>query len=216
MVIFTVIFGHFVKIPADGLPYPIFAYAALIPWTYFARTVERSGNSIVGNSGLIKKVYFPRLVIPISAALAGLLDFSISFVVLFGMMGWYGFLPTWGALLIPLFLLLILLTALSVSLWLTALNARYRDVSYVIPFLTQLWMYASPVVYPVSIVPEQWRFIYCLNPMVGIIEGFRWALLGSRSPDFILMGISTTVVLMFLLAGIIYFKRMERTFADIL
>jgi len=216
MVIFTVIFGKFAKMPSDGLPYPIFAYVALIPWTYFARSIERGGHSLVGEAGLVKKVYFPRLVLPISATIGGLLDFIISFGVLLGMMAWYGFSPNWGMLALPLFLLLTLITALSVSLWLSPLNTRYRDIGYVIPFLTQVWMYASPVVYPVSVVPERWRLLYSLNPMTGVIEGFRWALLGKKSPDFIIMALSTTAVLFIFLAGLVYFKRTERTFADIL
>ena len=216
MVIFTVIFGKFARMPSDGLPYPIFAYTALIPWTYFARSIERGGHSLVGEAGLVKKVYFPRLVLPISATIGGLLDFIMSFVVLLGMMAWYGFRPNWGMLALPLFLLLILVTALSVSLWLSSLNTRYRDIGYVIPFLTQVWMYASPVVYPVSVVPERWRLLYSLNPMTGVIEGFRWALLGKKSPDFIIMALSMTAVLFIFLAGLVYFKRTERTFADIL
>ena len=216
MVIFTVIFGKFARMPSDGLPYPVFAYVALIPWTYFARSIERSGNSLVGETGLVKKVYFPRLILPISATIAGLLDFIISFVVLLGMMAWYGFSPTWGILTLPFFLLLILFTAVSVSLWLSSLNTRYRDISYVIPFLTQVWMYASPVVYPVSVVPERWRLLYSLNPMAGVIEGFRWSLLGKKSPDFIIMALSATAVLFIFLTGLVYFKRTERTFADIL
>ena len=216
MVIFTVIFGKFARMPSDGLPYPIFAYTALIPWTYFARSIERGGHSLVGEAGLVKKVYFPRLVLPISATIGGLLDFIISFGVLLGMMAWYGFRPNWGMLALPLFLLLILITALSVSLWLSSLNTRYRDIGYVIPFLTQVWMYASPVVYPVSVVPERWRLLYSLNPMTGVIEGFRWALLGKKSPDFIIMALSMTAVLFIFLAGLVYFKRTERTFADIL
>ena len=216
MVIFTVIFGKFARMPSDGLPYPIFAYTALIPWTYFARSIERGGHSLVGEAGLVKKVYFPRLVLPISATIGGFLDFIISFGVLFGMMAWYGFRPNWGMLALPLFLVLILVTALSVSLWLSSLNTRYRDIGYVIPFLTQVWMYASPVVYPVSVVPERWRLLYSLNPMTGVIEGFRWALLGKKSPDFIIMALSMTAVLFIFLAGLVYFKRTERTFADIL
>ena len=216
VVIFTVIFGKFAKMPSDGLPYPIFAYAAIIPWTYFARSVERGGNSLVSEGNLIKKIYFPRLIIPISSTMAGLLDFLISFGVLLGMMGWYGFVPTWNVLILPLFLLFILLTALSVSLWLSALNTKYRDISYVIPFLTQFWMYASPVVYPVSVVPERWRLLYSLNPMVGVIEGFRWALLGKKGPDLTVMAVSAVVVLFIFLGGLVYFKRSERTFADIL
>ena len=216
MVVFTVIFSKIARMPSDGLPYPLFAYAALLPWTYFAKSVERSGGSLVSEGNLIKKIYFPRLIIPISSTMAGLLDFLISFGVLLGMMGWYGFVPTWNVLILPLFLLLILLTALSVSLWLSSLNTKYRDISYVVPFLTQFWMYASPVVYPVSVVPERWRLLYSLNPMVGVIEGFRWALLGKKSPDLMIMAVSVVAVLFVFFAGIVYFKRMERSFADIL
>ena len=216
MVIVTVIFGKFAKMPSDGLPYPIFAYAAIIPWTYFAKSVERSGNSLVGEASLVKKVYFPRLILPISATIAGLLDFIISFVVLLGMMAWYGFAPDWGTLALPFFLLLVLITALSASLWLSSMNARYRDIGYVIPFLMQVWMYASPVVYPVSIVPKRWQLLYSLNPMTGIIEGFRWALLKDTRPDFIIMALSTTAVLFIFFTGLVYFKRTERTVADIL
>jgi lipopolysaccharide transport system permease protein len=216
MVIFTVIFGKFAKIPSDGLPYPIFAYTALLPWTYFAQAISRSGASLVSNAHLISKVYFPRLVVPISAAVAPLVDFAISFVFLLGMMIWYGAAPTWGILALPFFLLLALFTALAVALWLSALNVKYRDIGHTIPFLVQFWMYASPVAYPVSLVPEQWRLLYSLNPMAGVIEGFRWALLGKESPDLGVMAVSVVVVLLLLLGGLVYFKQMERTFADVI
>ncbi len=215
MVIFTIVFGNFARIPSDGLPYPIFAYTALLPWTYFAQAISRSGLSLVGSANLITKVYFPRLIMPISAAVAPLVDFAIAFVILLGLMVWFSIAPTWGVLALPLFILLALFTALSVSLWLSALNVKYRDVGYTIPFVVQFWMYASPVVYPVSLVPEKWRLLYSLNPMAGVIEGFRWALLGKESPDFAVMAVSAAVVVMLLFGGVVYFKRMERTFADV-
>jgi len=215
MVIFTVIFGAFAQIPSDGLPYPLFAYTALLPWTYFAQAVGQSGVSVVNDSDLIKKVYFPRLIVPIAAAVAPLVDFAIAFVLLIGLMVWFGIAPTLGIVVLPLFLLLALVTALTVSLFLSALNVRYRDVRHAIPFFIQFWMYASPVVYSVSLIPEQWRLLYSLNPMVGVIEGFRWALLGKASPDFEVMAMSAAVVLVLFFGGIVYFKRMERTFADI-
>jgi lipopolysaccharide transport system permease protein len=216
MAIFTVIFGNFAKIPSDGLPYPVFAYTALLPWTYFAQAIGRSGSSLVGDTSLIKKVYFPRLIIPISAAIAPLVDFAVAFTLLLAMMGWYGIAPTWGLTALPFFLLQALATVLAVSLFLSALNVRYRDVGHAIPFLIQFWMYASPVAYPVSLVPSKWRPLYSVNPMVGIIEGFRWALLGKGSPDFRAMAVSAIVVLGLLVGGLVYFKRMERTFADVI
>lgn len=216
MVIFTVIFGTFAKIPSDGLPYPIFAFTALLPWHFFSQAISNSGSSLVSSANLIKKVYFPRLIVPIAAALAPLVDFAIAFVMLLSMMVWFGIPPTWGLLALPLFLLLALMTALAVSFFLSALNVKYRDVRHTIPFLVQFWMYASPVAYPVSLVPEKWRLLYGLNPMVGVIDGFRWALLGKVRPDFGLMAVSTAVVLALLLGGIVYFKRMERTFADVI
>ncbi len=216
MVIFTLVFGKFAKVPSDGLPYPIFAYTALLPWIYFSQAISRSSTSVVGGANLIRKIYFPRLIIPISAAVAPLVDFAIAFVILLGMMVWFGTAPNWGVLALPLFLLLALVTSLAVTFWLSALNVVYRDVSYIIPFLTQIWMFASPVAYPVSLVPEKWRLLYSLNPMVGVIEGFRWALLGKESPDFGVMVLSTAVVLVIFISGIVYFKHMERTFADII
>jgi len=215
MVIFTVIFGHFAKIPSDGLPYPIFAYTGLLPWTYFASALNRSSSSVVAEAHLISKVYFPRAVLPLAGTVSGIIDFAVAFVLLLGMMIWYGIMPAWGLLALPLFLLLALATALAVGLWCSALNVRYRDVGYTIPFLTQCWMYASPVAYPVSLVPENWRFVYSLNPMAGVIEGFRWALLGKHGPDFVVMAVSTVVVALLLVGGLVFFKHVERTFVDV-
>jgi lipopolysaccharide transport system permease protein len=215
MLIFTVIFGTFANIPSDGLPYPIFAFAALLPWSYFAQAIGRSGVSLVGSANLIRKVYFPRLIIPLSAAVAPLVDFAVAFVILLAMMAWFGIAPTWGVLAMPLFLLLALATAVAVGLWLSALDVRYRDVGYTIPFVIQIWMYASPVAYPVSLMPESWRVLYSLNPMVGVIEGFRWALLGQGTLDFGVIAASTIMVMALLFGGIVYFRQMERTFADV-
>lgn len=215
MAIFTAVFGTFAKIPSDGLPYPIFVYSALLPWNLFANSLTRGGESVVGNAQLVSKIYFPRLLLPLSGLLSPVVDFAISFVILVIMMIWFGTLPTWGVLALPLFLLLALLTALAVGLWLSALNVRYRDVGHTIPFLIQLWMFASPIAYPVSLVPEKWRMLYSLNPMVGVIEGFRWALLAKESPDFGVITISSVMVLALLLPGIVYFKYTERTFADV-
>jgi lipopolysaccharide transport system permease protein len=215
MVIFTAVFGNFAKIPSDGIPYPIFAYSALLPWNLFASSLTRGGTSVVGNSQLISKIYFPRLLLPLSGILSPIVDFAVSFVILVVMMIWFGTLPSWGVLALPLFLFLVLLTALAVGLWLSALDVRYRDVGHTIPFLVQLWMFASPVAYPVSLVPDKWRMLYSLNPMAGVIEGFRWALLGKESPDFGMIVISSIMVLALLLSGIVYFKHTERTFADV-
>jgi len=216
MVIFTVVFGNFAKIPSDGLPYPLFAYVALLPWEYFSQAISRSGVSVVNDANLIRKIYFPRLIIPLAAVVTPLADFCLSFLILLGMMLWFHVIPTWGMMALPLFLLMALLTALSAGLWLSALNVRYRDIRYTIPFLTQLWMYASPIAYPVSLIPEKWRLLYSLNPLVGVVEGFRWALLGKESPDFSIMAVSAVVVLVVLLGGLVYFKKMEQTFADVI
>ena len=215
MMVFTVVFGYLAQIPSDGLPYPIFAYTALLPWTYFSQALTRGGGGLVGSANLISKVYFPRLIIPLASVVTPAVDFFMPFLILLGLMVWFGIAPTWGVLALPLFLLLALMTALAVGLWLSPLNVKYRDVGYTIPFFSQFWMYASPVVYPVSLVPEKWRLLYSLNPMVGVIEGFRWALLGKESPDFGVMVVSAAVVTVLLLGGIVYFKRMERTFADV-
>ncbi len=214
MVVFSIFFGRLAQVPSDGIPYPIFAYCALVPWSYFAGALDRAGNSLVGSANLITKVYFPRLAIPISAVLAGLVDFVIAFVVLLGMMLYYGVFPTAAVLALPLFLLLAIVTALAIGLWLSALNVQYRDVRYTIPFLTQFWLFATPIAYSSSLVPERWRAFYGLNPMAGVVEGFRWALLGKEPPGP-LMVVSTTVVILLLIGGLYYFRRMERTFADV-
>jgi lipopolysaccharide transport system permease protein len=216
MLVFTVVFSYWAKMPSDGLPYPIFAYTALLPWSYFARSFERSGGSLVAEASLIKKVYFPRAIIPISATLVGLIDFFAGFVVLIAMMAWYGITPTVGVLALPLFLFMALASSLAVALWLSAVYVKYRDIGSILPLITQVWMYASPVIYPVSLVPEQWRMLYSLNPMVGVIEGFRWALLGKAMPDVEAMVLSGVAVFVLLLGGLVYFKWMERTFADVI
>ncbi len=216
MVIFTLIFSGLAKIPSDGIPYPIFTFTALLPWTYFSQALARSAISVVGSQNLVTKIYFPRLLIPLSASIAPAVDLFFSFLILLGMMFWYHITPTRGLLALPLFLGLAVLTALAVGLWSSALNVKYRDVGHTIPFLIQVWMYASPVAYPVSLVPEKWRLLYSLNPMAGVIEGFRWALLGKESPDFMVMAVSSTVVVVLLFGGIVYFKKMEQSFADII
>ncbi len=215
MVIFTIILGHFARVPSGGLPYPVLVYSGLLPWNYFASAFNRSVQSIVGDAHLISKIYFPRLILPLAGTLSGLVDFLISSVLLLAMMLWYDMLPTWELLALPIFLLLSLVTALAVGLWLSALNVRYRDVGHVIPFVTQAWMFATPVVYPVSLIPEKWRLLYSLNPMVGVIEGFRWAFLGEVGLDVWVMGVSFAMVLIILAAGLIFFGNMEQTFADV-
>lgn len=215
MAVFTIIFGALAKIPSDGLPYPIFAYTALLPWTYFSQAVTRSGTSVVGDANLISKVYFPRLLVPLSAALAPLVDFAIAFVLLLGMMAWYGIVPTAATLALPVVFVLAIVTAMAVGLWLSALNVLYRDVRHAIPFLLLLWMYASPIAYPVSLVPERWRALYGLNPMVGVIEGFRWALLGGAGHDLSTIMTSAIAVVILFVGGVVFFRRIERTFADI-
>jgi lipopolysaccharide transport system permease protein len=214
MVVFSIFFGRLAKVPSDGLPYPIFTYTALLPWQLFAFALTQSSNSLVANQQLITKVYFPRLVIPISAILAGLVDFAIAFVVLLGMMLYYGIVPTGRIIILPLFIGFAAMTALTVGLWLSALNVKFRDVRYTIPFLTQFWLFASPVAYPSSLVPEPWQALYGLNPMAGVVEGFRWAMLGKGDigPLFL---VSVAVVCLLLVGGLVYFRRMEKTFADI-
>ena len=216
MIIFTIIFGTFAKLPSDGLPYPIFSYCALLPWTYFARSLGDSSDSLVGSSHLITKVYFPRLILPISKVFSGLIDFAIAFAILLGMMAWYRIAPTKGLLALPLFIGIAMLAALGVGTWFTALNVRYRDVKFVVPFLIQFWMYASPVAYSTSIIPEKWQWIYGLNPMVGVIEGFRWAMLGKAAPSITLLLIPSLIIFAILISGLYYFKKMEKTFADII
>ncbi len=216
MTIFTLIFGVLARIPSEGVPYPVFAFAGMLPFAFFSQVLARGGNSVVGSSNLITKIYFPRLILPLAATAAPAVDFVLSFVMLLVLMAWYHITPTWGLLALPLFLGLAFMTAMAMTLWFSSLNVRYRDVGYVIPFLSQVWMYASPVVYPISVVPQKWRPLYSLNPMVGAIEGFRWALFGKESPDFMVIAISSSVVLVLLAGGIVYFKRMEQTFADVI
>ncbi|HQR15271.1 MAG TPA: ABC transporter permease [Nitrospira sp.] len=214
--IFTLVFSYLAKVPSDGLPYPLFAFAAILPWSLFSRSLERSTLSVVTEGGLIKKVYFPRLIIPIAATFINLVDFAIGFLILIGMMVWYQVAPQWTLVFLPLFVAVALLTALSVSLWLSALNVKYRDVASIVPLMTQLWMFASPVLYPASLVPESIRWFYGLNPMAGVIEGFRWALLGKAPPDWTMVSVSLAVVVSLLIGGVMFFRRVERTFADVI
>ena len=215
MVVFSIFFGRLAGIPSDGLPYPLFAYCALLPWQLFSHAMTESGNSLVANQNLITKVYFPRLVIPISAVLAGLVDFGIAFLVLLGMMAYYGMVPTMAVVTLPLFILLAVSSALAIGLWLSALNVQYRDVRYTIPFLTQFWLFSTPIAYPSSLVPEGWRVLYGLNPMAGVVEGFRWALLGTSNAPGPMLAVSVAVVIVLLIGGLFYFRRMEKTFADV-
>jgi lipopolysaccharide transport system permease protein len=215
MVVFSLFFGHLAKVPSDGIPYPIFSYAALVPWTFFANGLSQSSNSLVGSAQLLTKVYFPRLVIPISTVLSGVIDFALAFLVLLLMMLYYGVAPTINALWLPFFLLLALVASLGVGLWLSALNVEYRDVRYVVPFLTQFWLFATPIAYPSSLLPEPWRTLYGLNPMVGVVEGFRWALLGTGGGPGPMIAISSAMSLAILVGGAFYFKRMEKNFADV-
>ncbi len=214
--IFTLVFGYLAKVPSDGLPYPLFAFAAILPWSLFARSLERSTLSVVTEGGLIKKVYFPRLIIPVAATFINLVDFAVGLFILVGMMLWYQIVPPLTLLFLPLFVAVAVATALSVSLWLSALNVKYRDVASIVPLMTQLWMFASPVLYPASLVPESMRFYYGLNPMAGVIEGFRWAVLGKAAPDWRMVVVSLGVVVILLVGGVIFFRRVERTFADLI
>ncbi len=215
MLIFTLIFGILAKIPSDGLPYPLFAYSALLPWQLFVYALTQSSNSLIENARLISKVYFPRLVVPLASVVAGVVDFFIAFSILILLMFYYGVVPTWGVLALPFFLVLALGAAMSVGLWMSALNVKYRDVRYTVPFLAQAWMFATPIVYPSSMIPEAWRWLYGLNPMAGVVEGFRWALLGTNILHLPLILVSTGVVVIGLVGGLYYFKRMEKMFADL-
>jgi len=215
MMIFAVIFGRFAKIPSDNVPYPIFAFAGLLPWTYFSQSIARSGMSLVSDANLIRKIYFPWLIIPAAAVVVPLVDFILSFLILLVLMGWYRVTPGWATATLPLFMCMAVAAACGVSLWLSALNVRYRDVGHAIPFLVQFWMYASPIVYPVSLIPERWRTLYSLNPMVGVVEGFRWGLLNKPNPDFQAIALGCVVTAVTFLSGLVFFKRMERVFADI-
>jgi lipopolysaccharide transport system permease protein len=214
MLIFTVFFGRLAKIPSDGIPYPLFVLAALLPWTLFAEGITRSTSSMITNANIMTKVYFPRLIMPLSGILSPLVDFVFSFSILIVMMAWFGFIPTLNIVFLPLFILLALATSLGIGLWLSALNVQYRDFQYTIPFLIQLGLFASPVVYPASLVPESVRFLYGLNPMAGVIEGFRWALLGTEMPGAMIL-VSVGMVVILLVSGAFYFRKMEQYYADV-
>jgi lipopolysaccharide transport system permease protein len=215
MIVFTLFFGRLAHIPTDGLPYPVFYYSALLPWMYFAASLQSATSTIVDNQRVITKVYFPRLDLPLSAVLSGLVDFAISFLMFVAIMAYYHVRPTASLIWLPAFLLLTVLTALGAGLWLSALNAIYRDVRYVVPFLVQFWLFASPLVYPSSRVPEKWRGMYGLNPMAGVIEGFRWSLTGHGKPSARLLSESVIVVALLVLSGLAYFQKMETTVADV-
>lgn len=214
MVIFSLVFGRLTKVPSDGVPYPIFSFAALVPWTLFAHGLTHASDSLVSSANLIRKVYFPRLAIPIAVVLSGIVDFALAFMVLLGMMLYYGMVPTIALLWLPLFLLLILTTSLAVGLWLSAMNVQFRDVRYAVPFLVQFWFFATPIVYPSSLLPEPWRTLYGINPMAGVVESFRWALLGTDTAPGRMISLSALIALALLVGGAFYFRRMEKTFAD--
>ena len=216
MVVFSLFFGYLAGVPSDGTPYPLFAYAALVPWTFFANALSESSNSLIQSANLVTKVYFPRLAIPLSSVVSGAVDFLLAFAVLLLMMSWYGALPTWNIVFLPLLFLLALTTSLGVGLWLSALNVKYRDVRYTVPFLTQFWMIATPIAYPSSLLPGPWRSLYSINPMVGVVEGFRWALLDVDTAPGPILAVSSLASLAILVSGAFYFRRMEKTFADLI
>lgn len=215
MVVFSLFFGKLAKIPSDGIPYPIFAYAALVPWTFFASGITQSSNSLVGSANLIKKIYFPRLVIPLSCVFSGVVDFVLAFIVLLGMMAFYGIVPTINIIWLPFLLVLAFTTALGVGFWLSAMNVQFRDIRYTVPFLTQIWLFATPIAYPSSLLPESWRTLYAINPMVGVVEGFRWALLGTETSPGPMILVSAMASMVLLVSGAYYFRRLEKTFADV-
>jgi lipopolysaccharide transport system permease protein len=216
MVIFSVFFGGLAKIPSENIPYPIFSFAALVPWTFFSNSINQASNSLVNSAEMIKKIYFPRLTMPIASMLAGLVDFLLAFIILIGMMLYYGFLPNKNILWFPFFLGLAMMTSLGVSLWLSAMNVQFRDVRYMIPFITQVWLYATPVAYSSSLLVEPWHTLYGINPMVGVVEGFRWALLGTGTTPGPTVLVSFIVALGILVSGAYYFRRMEKIFADVI
>lgn len=217
MVVFTIVFGKLAKLPSEGVPYPILVFSAMLPWQFFANSLSECSNSLITNSNLISKVYFPRLVVPISAVVVSFVDFAVSGMILLGLMAWYNFIPTWRIVTLPIFIAIAFAASIGGGLWLASLNVKYRDFRYIVPFIVQFGLYISPVGFSSSVVPERWRLIYSLNPMVGVIDGFRWAILGGNSQllsyGFIL---SVGLVLLFLVSGIWYFRKMERTFADVI
>ena len=214
MIVFSIFFGGLLSVPSEGVPYPIFSYAALLPWGVFAKALNDTGRSLVSNRAMLTKIYFPRMVIPLASVFSSLADFLIAFVVMLGLMVYYRIAPTSNIWTLPLFLLLAVITALGVGLWLSAMNVLYRDIGYMIPYITQLWFYLTPIVYPASEVPEQWQYFYALNPMVGVVEGFRWALLGTSDSPNPMIAVSATIAMVIFITGMFYFRRMERTFAD--
>jgi lipopolysaccharide transport system permease protein len=216
MVIFSLFFGRLAKVPSDDLPYPVFSYAALVPWTFFANALTQASNSLVTSANMVKKIYFPRLALPIAAVLAGVVDFVLAFVVLLGMMLYFGLAPTPNIVWLPFFVLITLVTSVGISLWLSAMNVQFRDVRYTLPFLTQAWLFLTPIAYPSSLLDEPWRSIYGLNPMAGVVEGFRWALLSTETPPGPMVFVSALVALALFLSGALYFRRMEQSFADVL
>lgn len=217
MVVFTVVFGNLAKLPSEGVPYPILVFAGMLPWQFFANALAESSNSLITNSNLLSKVYFPRLIIPTSAVIVSFVDFLISGMILLGLMAWYNFVPSWRILTLPFFILIAFCAAMGVGLWLSALNVQYRDFRYIVPFIIQFGLYISPVGFSSTIVPEQWRLLYSLNPMVGVIDGFRWAILGQESHLYGLgFGVSLVLVLLILGTGVLYFRQMERSFADVI
>jgi lipopolysaccharide transport system permease protein len=215
MLIFSVIFGRLARVPSDGIPYPLFAFCALVPWTFFSQGMTMGSNCVVQSANLVKKIYFPRLAMPIATVLAGVVDFLVAFVMLLGMLAFYRRVPTVNVIWLLLFVLLAFATTLGVSLWLSALNVEYRDIRHATPFLVQIWMYATPIAYPSSLLPQPWRTLYGLNPMVGVVEGFRWALLGAHTKPGPMVAVSSVAALIILVGGAAYFRRMERTFADV-
>ena len=215
MLVFTLFFGRLARVPSDGVPYSLFAYTGLVQWTFFASGLTMASNSLDGSANLITKVYFPRLTIPLATVLAAVVDLALAFPLLFGLMWWHGVAPTAQVIWLPFFIALAFVTALGVGLWLSALNVHFRDVRHVVPFLTQLWMFATPIAYPSSLLPEQWRTLYALNPMVGVVEGFRWALLGANTQPGPMIAVSALAAVTLLVSGAFFFRRMERTFADV-
>ena len=214
MIVFSIFFGNLLNVPSEGVPYPIFSYAALLPWGVFVKALNDTGRSLVSNRAMLTKIYFPRMIIPLASVFSSLADFLIAFIVMLGLMLYYRIAPTSNIWTLPLFLLLAVITALGVGLWLSAMNVLYRDIGYMIPYITQLWFYLTPIVYSSSEVPEEWRFIYALNPMVGVVEGFRWALLGTADAPDPMIAVSATISVVIFISGMFYFRRMERTFAD--
>lgn len=216
VIIFSIIFGYIVKMPSEGVPYPLFAFAGVLPWTYFAEAVRRSGVGLVTDSELVRKIYFPRLIMPLANVVSPLVDFCIAFCVLLVVMLFYGIMPNAKMLLIPFLMAITALLALSIGLWLAPINVRFRDIKHTLPFMIQIWMYATPIVYPLSIVPQEWQMLYSLNPMVGVIEGFRWAVFDKGDPNFMALGMSAGIIVVLMAGGLIFFRRMERTFADVI